>query len=237
MAGLLSGVLPYIYSQSDRLKRNVNGLLSDPMGTMQQTAGGLLDSHRGQTNLLAQAFADPSQPFRVTDAGAMQQAAENMLAGPLGIAPAGMVVGPTGSIAHKVTTLRGEKVPAPTTFFRGETPGADRVLTNDANWDRALFAADNPAAALLYGQNVTQIKAKPGANILYEGTKEFNSVMKGYGNKGSMLDWASEATDRAKKAGFDAVWFKRQSDLGTAVLDRSRFDISGELLNNTGGLR
>lgn len=91
MPGLLSGVLPYLYSQSDRLKRNVNGLLSDPMGTMQQTAGGLLDSHRGQTNLLAQAFADPSQPFRVTDAGAMQQAATNMLAGPLGFAPVGMI--------------------------------------------------------------------------------------------------------------------------------------------------
>jgi hypothetical protein len=91
MAGLLSGILPYVYSQSDRLKRNVNGLLSDPRGSMEQTAGGLLDAHRGQQNLLAQAFSDPGQPFKMTDPNAMEAAAYNMLSGPLGIAPMGMV--------------------------------------------------------------------------------------------------------------------------------------------------
>lgn len=90
MAGLLSGILPYVYSQSDRLKRNVNGLLSDPRGTLEQTAGGLLDAHRGQQNLLAQAFSDPGQPFKMTDPAAMEAAAMNMLAGPLGVAPMGM---------------------------------------------------------------------------------------------------------------------------------------------------
>lgn len=91
MPGLLNALLPYVYSQSDRLKRHVGGLLSDPRGTLEQTAGGLLDAHRGQQNLLAQAFADPGQPFKMTDPNAMQAAAMNMLAGPLGVAPAGML--------------------------------------------------------------------------------------------------------------------------------------------------
>jgi len=90
MAGLLDGVLPWVYSQSDRLKRGVSGLLSDPVGTLEQTAGGLLDSHRAQQGLLSKAFADPKRPMRVTDQDAMMQAAMNMLNGPLGFAPAGI---------------------------------------------------------------------------------------------------------------------------------------------------
>lgn len=150
MAGLLSGVLPYIYSQSDRLKRNVNGLLSDPRGSMEQTAGGLLDAHRGQQNLLAQAFADPGQPFRVTDPAAMEAAAYNMLAGPLGVAPAGMInksalqaafpsvdftLSQTGNRAtlSKVVVPKGE---------RGQGVGSDfmNALTKAADEDGATVA-------------------------------------------------------------------------------------------------
>lgn len=236
MAGLLSDVLPYVYSRGNALQRQFNGLLADPKGTMEQTLGLLADKGAEQQNALAQAFQDPRQPFKVTNQNALMQAVNGVMSGPMGFAPAGMIVGPTGKIAAKVTNLKGEKVPAPTTFYRGETPGADRVLTKVADWDRALFAADNPYAASLYGRDITQINAKPGANIVYEGTKEFQSLMKGHGNKGSMLDWATEASKRAKEAGYDAVWFKRQSDLGTAILNRQRFDIKGNLINDTGGL-
>jgi hypothetical protein len=90
MAGLLSDVLPFLYSQGDRAKRYVGGLLSDPMGSLEQTGGGLLDAHRAQQGLLAQAFSNQARPFQVTDKQAMGQAAQNMLAGPLGMAPAGI---------------------------------------------------------------------------------------------------------------------------------------------------
>ncbi len=90
MAGLLGDVLPFIYGQSNRLKRHLGGLLSDPMGSLEQTAGGLLDSHRTQQGLLSQAMPDPKNPFKVQDKAAMQQAAMNMLTGPLGFAPVGM---------------------------------------------------------------------------------------------------------------------------------------------------
>ena len=91
MAGLLSDVLPFIYSQGDRAKRAIGSLLSDPLGSMEQTEGGLLDAHREQQGLLSKAMSDPKRPFAVTDRAAMQAAAEKMLYGPLGMAPAGMV--------------------------------------------------------------------------------------------------------------------------------------------------
>jgi hypothetical protein len=90
MAGLLSDVLPFLYSQGDRAKRYVGGLLSDPLGSLEQTGGGLLDAHRAQQGLLAQAFSNQARPFQVTDRQAMGQAAQNMLNGPLGVAPAGI---------------------------------------------------------------------------------------------------------------------------------------------------
>jgi hypothetical protein len=139
MAGLLSGILPYVYSQSDRLKRNVNGLLSDPRGTLEQTAGGLLDAHRGQQNLLAQAFADPGQPFKMTDPNAMQAAAMNMLAGPLGVAPAGMVV------------YHGS--PAVFDKFSREKIGSGRGL--EQGW--GVYLTDAERVARENGQNVYKV--------------------------------------------------------------------------------
>lgn len=98
MAGLLSDVLPFLYSQGDRAKRHVRNLLSDPIGSLEQTAGGVQDSHRAQLGLLAQAFPDQQRPFKVVDEAALAQATQNMMAGPLGFAPAGMVKSAQASV-------------------------------------------------------------------------------------------------------------------------------------------
>jgi hypothetical protein len=145
---------------------------------------------------------------------------------------------PTGSIGMNaaarpkmVRNSKGESVQAPREFFRGEKPGGARVQVG-TSWDNALFAADSPDVAKWYGPNVTRITAKPEAKILYEGSQEFRSLMKGYEMRDkSLADWGTEASKRAREAGFDAVWFKRQSDLGTAILNRKAFDIHGELIN------
>jgi hypothetical protein len=139
MAGLLEGVLPYIYSRGDWAKRQLGGLLSDPLGTAQQTAGGLLDAHREQQGLLAQAFANQARPFQVTDKNALGQVAERMLAGPLGFAPAGMA-----------------------TYFRN-TQGPKPF--NDVPW--AMFADDANAVAH-YGKNRWQFDsaALPSSEVM-----------------------------------------------------------------------
>jgi hypothetical protein len=92
MSGLLSDVLPFLYSQGDRAKRYMNGLLADPVGTMQQTAGGIVDAGNAQQGLLGQAFGNPQRPFLPTDTNALGQAADNTFQGVMGFAPAGITV-------------------------------------------------------------------------------------------------------------------------------------------------
>jgi GNAT superfamily N-acetyltransferase len=91
MAGLLGDVLPYVYSRGNALRRGLLDFAQNPLESLQQTAGLLVDRGREQQNVLARAFSDPSDPFRVTDGGALNQATMNVLAGPLGFAPVGMI--------------------------------------------------------------------------------------------------------------------------------------------------
>jgi hypothetical protein len=89
MAGL-ADLLPYVYSRGNALRRGLTDMVQNPVASLQQTAGLIQDKGREQQNVLAQAFADPREPFRVTDKAALNQATQNVLAGPLGFAPVGM---------------------------------------------------------------------------------------------------------------------------------------------------
>ena len=126
----------------------------------------------------------------------------------------------------KITDLKGNKILAPRTFYRGDVPGETRRISTGTEFDQHLFAADNIDAAKSYGEQITRIDAKPDAKILYEGTQEYNRLLKG-ARGGSLLDHSLEATRRAAKAGYDAVWFKRQGDVGTAIINRDKFIIRG----------
>jgi hypothetical protein len=110
MAGLLSDVLPFLYSQGDRAKRHLSGLIADPLGSIQQTAGGIVDAGRAQQGLLAQAFANPQRPFQVTNEPALAQASQNALQGPLGFAPAGIFAGIGAKTANKAALAQAEKM-------------------------------------------------------------------------------------------------------------------------------
>lgn len=134
-----------------------------------------------------------------------------------------------------VTTLKGERVPAPREFVRGERPDGDRSKSADPTWDSRLFVTSEERAASLYagsGGAVYKVPAKPEAKILYEGSQAFRSLNKGNvtwtpnRNGKNLLEWASEAVKRAEAAGYDAVWFKRQADVGTAVINEAAFDTS-----------
>jgi len=46
MAGLLSDVLPAVYSASNVMKNKLRGLLDDPLGTLQQAVGDANDRAR-----------------------------------------------------------------------------------------------------------------------------------------------------------------------------------------------
>lgn len=91
MSGLLSGVLPFIYSQSNKLKRNVNDWVSNPAAKAEQSAGILYDTLREQIRLQNQAFGDPKNPLKITDQRAFEAATNGILNGVMGFAPAGMI--------------------------------------------------------------------------------------------------------------------------------------------------
>ena len=88
--GLLGGVLPAIYSGADQLKRGVYGLLTNPQEQFARASQSLLQSHNERQALMKQAFANPERPFQVTDRNAMAQLGNDVLAGELGFAPAGI---------------------------------------------------------------------------------------------------------------------------------------------------
>lgn len=51
----------------------------------------IIEGHERNKALQSQAFANPNRPFQVTDAKAMSQLGDRMLAGPLSVAPVGMI--------------------------------------------------------------------------------------------------------------------------------------------------
>jgi hypothetical protein len=191
MAGLLDGVLPYLYSRSDALKRQIGGLLSDPMGTLAQTAGLLSDNANTQQGLMGQAFANPKRPFQVTDQDAMMQAAQAMLNGPLGIAPAG------------ITVYHG----SPHTFDRFD---ASKIGTGEGAqaYGHGLYLAENPQTAEFYkGALTDRFPAKLDGKAMQELTtaqKSALGILNDYGgNVDSALSFAKRDMAKAGSAGAD----------------------------------
>lgn len=153
MAGLLGDVLPYIYSRGNALKRQVGGLLSDPIGTLQQSAGLLQDQHREQERLNALAYADPKNPFRVTDRNALNTLVDRTMAGPMGFAPAGMakLVKPLGASPHYATPDLSEYT---SLLYRETSPDrAVDFLPNSMSQPQQLWFSNEPATALGQGMN------------------------------------------------------------------------------------
>ena len=132
----------------------------------------------------------------------------------------------------KITKFNGEKVDAPRVFYRGiNSDGGKRVRVGFENWDSMLFCADNIESASGYGTKIIELTAKPNAYIVYEGTSEWRNLIKGVkgGNKGGSaypVEFLEEIVIRAKKTGVDAIWFRRQSDYGTGIINKNAFIFS-----------
>lgn len=82
----------------DAYKQALAGLLrrggevTDYIATAPEKAGqAILQGHERNKALQAQAFANPNRPFQVTNQQAMGELGDRMLAGPLSVAPVGMI--------------------------------------------------------------------------------------------------------------------------------------------------
>jgi len=112
----------------------------------------------------------------------------------------------------------------PRIFYRGTTPSSGKnISTGNDYWDKRLFMSSSKKLAKNYGETLETIVAKKDAKILYEGTREFKAVA-GEPEEGQRLfDFWVEALHKAEEKGYDAVHFKRQGDVGTAVINPDKF--------------
>lgn len=121
------------------------------------------------------------------------------------------------------------------TFYRGTEPGkTDRIPELFPSAKGLTFAARKPDSAGVYGSSVEKITAKPDAKILYSESPEFWKLL---GRRRPGNDYIGSALRRgettitaidaaiaaAKKAGYDAVSFKQDSDIGTVILNEGAF--------------
>jgi hypothetical protein len=111
------------------------------------------------------------------------------------------------------------------TFYRGTNPGdSRRIKTGNDSWDNRIFVTSTVKGAKLYGSEIEIITAKPGAKILKEGSREFNKICGKWKTGESMGEWAAKVANKAEDAGYDAVYFTRQTDIGTAIINPSKFN-------------
>jgi hypothetical protein len=111
----------------------------------------------------------------------------------------------------------------PRTFFRGTNPGDERrISTGNGRWDGRLFCSSDLDLARAYGSSIERIEAREDARILYEGTTEFRRVAKGI-RGANLLEISDAVTAAAEAAHYDAVWFRMQGNVGTAIINQAAF--------------
>lgn len=140
MPGLLSDVLPFVYSQGNRAKRYIGGLLSDPVAELQQTAGKAVDDLNAVGRLTNQAI-DPRNPAKIVNRQAFNQLAEQYMNSMLNFAPVGATVW-HGS-PHKFDKFDSSKI--------GTGEGAQA-------YGHGIYAAESPDVASAYRASVSAEK-------------------------------------------------------------------------------
>ena len=145
MSGLLGGVLPAIYSQADRAKRYLGGLLSDPVGRMQQAGGQAVDDLNKIGLLSEQAFSDPKNPMKMQDNAASRQLVDTYLSSVLNFAPVGMsparVMGETAGLLGPAMAAKFAPQIAGGLLQAGDNLAAPQTLSKQAG--TALFDTTN----------------------------------------------------------------------------------------------
>lgn len=115
------------------------------------------------------------------------------------------------------------KCPTPRVFYRGTQPGSTKkISTGDAYWDNHLFISSNESLAQSYGSHIEIFDARPEAKILYECQPAFRRLA-GRQRRESLLEFVSSALRKAEAAGYDAVHYNRQGDVGTVVINPGAF--------------
>jgi len=107
-----------------------------------------------------------------------------------------------------------------TRYYRGSNRGdTRRISTGDLTWDAYVFVTDSPEGARTYGTNIEEVLLDPSARILREGTSEFTRVAGRWRKGESLHAFVTRAARQARALGYDVIHFKRQTDVGTAIMN------------------
>ena len=118
------------------------------------------------------------------------------------------------------------------TFYRGTTPGDARRIDEPFSAASGMtFAARKPESAQMYGSSIEELISSPGARILDDESPEFWKLVgrrrppNGYvgSARGGPVEVVNDAVTKAKAAGYDAVSFSSDSDIGTVILNEGAF--------------
>jgi hypothetical protein len=124
------------------------GEVTDYIATAPEKAGeAILQGHERNKALQAQAFANPDRPFQVTNQQAMGELGDRMLAGPLSVAPVGMIA------YHGTPHLIKDKFDISKV---GTGEGAQA-------YGHGMYFAENPAIAESYKKSTSFTKYKDKA--------------------------------------------------------------------------
>jgi hypothetical protein len=140
----------------DAYKQALAGLLrrggevTDFIATAPEKAGqAILEGHEKNKALQAQAFANPDRPFQVTNEQAMTELGDRMLAGPLSVAPVGMIKTPNGT---------------PQTFYHGTKSDIEEFIpSRGGEYGSGIYFAETPEGAAYFAKNA---KGVEGENII-----------------------------------------------------------------------
>jgi len=175
----------------------------------------------------AEAFGEFGQPYEPT-----LRASE---------APTPRIGGEPLSAADDVTGYKGPQERAGaglspredgTAFHRGTVPGSTKRIVEPFEAGRGkTFVARRAESAKMYGPDIETVRATPGAKILYQEDAAFWELMEWKKPpNGSVMsvgmppvDAVNFAIRKAEAAGYDAVSFMRDSDIGTVILNEEAF--------------
>jgi len=122
--------------------------------------------------------------------------------------------------------------PSERVFYRGTKPGDTRRIAEPFSEAKGLtFVARKPESAQMYGDHIEQFVASPDAKILRDESPEFWKLVKrrrppnGYvgSARGGPVEVVNDAVRAAKAAGYDAVSFSSDADIGTVILNDKAF--------------
>lgn len=126
----------------------------------------------------------------------------------------------------------GEKKFTHTIFYRGTVSNETKRIKEPFEAAKGkTFVARHPESARLYGENIEKIEALPNAKILFQENPEFWKVIgkrkppneSMLSLKGIPRENISDAIKKAEQAGYDAISFKSDSDIGTVILNENVF--------------